>query len=91
METDNAAGIETFVRGDDAGYEDCVRKGGYVLLERRPGDLMLHEADCTHLQLTPGRWKLTDRPRRWHRQSRVLAEWALAKTGIKPRRCADCM
>ena len=91
METDDTTGMQTFVRGDDVVYESCVRRGGYVLVERKAGDFMLHESECTHLQLTPGRWKLTDRPRRWHRQSRVLAEWTVAQTGTQPRRCADCM
>jgi hypothetical protein len=91
METDDTTGIQTFVRGDDEVYEDCVRKGGYVLVERRPGEFMLHESACGHLELTPGRWTLTNRPRRWHRQSRVLDEWAASQTGIKPRRCSTCM
>lgn len=91
MEIDDATGIQTFVRGDDAAYESCVRKGGHVLVERKPFEFMLHETDCSHLQLTPGRWQLTERPRRWHQQSRVLAEWAVAHTGTKPRRCATCM
>jgi len=91
IEMDEATGIEAFIRGDDAAYERCVRGGGYVLVERKVGDFMLHESDSTHLQLTPGRWQLTDRPRRWHRQSRVLADWAVAQTGTNPRPCTDCM
>jgi len=90
METDDP-GKYTFVRGDVAGYwVSCVRKGGCVLVERKAGDFMLHESDCAHLQVTLGQWQLTDRPRAWHRQSRVLREWAAAQTGTKPNRCADC-
>ena len=52
METDETTGITTFGRGDDAEYETCVGAGGYVLVERKLNDFMLHESECTHLRLT---------------------------------------
>jgi hypothetical protein len=51
METDGTTGIQTFVRGDDDDLYE-TSKDGYVLVERKPNDFMLHESDCSHLQLT---------------------------------------
>jgi hypothetical protein len=49
------AEIREFARGDDAAYEDWVlQHGGYVLVQRKDGEFMLHESSCAHLDLTAG-------------------------------------
>jgi hypothetical protein len=83
--------IRPFVEGQDAEYEECVRRGGYVLVERGPTDHMLHYHDCSHLQLTAGRFTLTKRPRRWAKRRQPLIEWVTEHTGAKPKLCRTCM
>jgi len=64
MSDEGTTEIREFSRGDDATYEAWVNEhAGYVLTQRSE-DFMLHVAGCGHLQLTPGRWSLTTRPRR---------------------------
>src|SRR4051812_23488028 len=72
--------IRTFARGDDAAYQRWVDDhGGYVLV-KRPDGFMLHQARCSHLDLTPGRWTLTARPRRWAKGRQPLVQWAQKET-----------
>ena len=82
--------IEAFNTGDEAAYERWVRRNdGYVLTER-PEDaarFMLHEAGCSHLDLSNVQ---LSGPRRCARLSRPLREWANAETGMEPLRCRTC-
>jgi hypothetical protein len=83
--------IEEFARGDDAAYEDWVRRhGGYVLVERKDS-FMLHESTCSHLGLTPGKFTLTMRPRRCAKTRQPLVAFAHARTGDRPLLCQSCM
>lgn len=83
--------IRAFTQGDDAAYEDHIRQhGGYVLVERK-ADFMLHEASCGHLDLTPGKFTLTARPRRWAKTRQPLIDWATQRTGSRPAFCQSCL
>ena len=85
------AEVREFARGDDAAYEDWVRQhGGYVLVQRKGDDFMLHEASCGHLDLTAG-FALTTRPRRWAKHREPLMGWATQATGDRPSLCQSCM
>jgi hypothetical protein len=83
--------VQTFGRGDDAAYEEWVRRhGGYVLVERKDG-FMLHEATCVHLDLTPGVFTLTTRPRRCAKTRQPFTDFAEQRTGHRPLLCQSCM
>jgi hypothetical protein len=85
------ARIREFAAGDDIAYEDWVRQhGGYVLVERKRDDFMLHESSCAHLQLTTG-FTLTSRPRRWSRTRQPLLDWTKQVGGDRPALCRSCM
>jgi hypothetical protein len=83
--------IQTFGRGDDAAYEQWVQQhAGYVLVERKDG-FMLHEATCGHLDLTPGEFTLTSRPRRCAETRQALTDFTQRRTGRRPHLCQSCM
>ncbi len=94
MAADAGSLIRTFARGDDDAYGDWVRRhGGYVLTARSGPtvEYMLHDAECGHLELTPGRWSLTTRPRRCAPSRQPLIEWTKQQTGAPPLLCQNCM
>jgi hypothetical protein len=64
--------------------------GGYVLVQRKPDDFMLHESSCGHLELTAG-FTLSTRPRRWSKTQAPLIAWAEGAVERGPSRCASCM
>jgi hypothetical protein len=85
------AEIKIFHHDDDA-YESWVGKnGGYVLTLRSGGAYMLHDSDCMHLGRDTPTLQLTNKPRRWARSRRTLADWAVTETGEKPLLCQTCM
>ena len=85
------ADIREFARGDDVAYEGWVQQhGGYVLVQRKSDDFMLHESSCGHLELTP-EFALTSRPRRWANSREPLIDWAKQATGDRPSLCQSCM
>ena len=82
--------IVTFIHGEEAAYEDWVRRhAGYVLIER-PDGFMLHEADCTHLGLASGSWSIS-KPRRCSKLRSELVQWTADHSGSKPLLCQSCM
>jgi hypothetical protein len=90
-----AADIALFGPGEDADYEEWVRRnsGGYVLKRRDTvGEgYMLHLADCGHLALRPGAFTLrTGNPRRCSRSRKALVEWCREATGSSPHKCSSC-
>jgi hypothetical protein len=77
---------------DDVGYEDWTnRHGGYVLIQRKKSEYMLHLADCSHLGRESDNISLTEKPRRWAKKTSHLVEWANEKAGADPLRCTSCM
>ena len=85
------ARIDAFGRGDDPAYEEWVRRNvGYVLVERDDG-FMLHQPSCGHLDLTPGEFTLTTKPRRCSRTRQALIDFAQEQSGEGPALCQSCM
>jgi hypothetical protein len=83
--------IQMFSKGDDAAYEEWVRRNvGYVLVERS-GGFMLHQSRCGHLDLTPGQFTLTTNPRRCARSRKALTDFAEQRAGESPALCQSCM
>jgi hypothetical protein len=83
--------IQAFGLGEDDDYNEWARRNvGYVLVER-PEGYMLHLSRCGHLDLTPGSFTLTSKPRRCARTRQALVEFAEQQTGESPALCQSCM
>ena len=75
---------------DDVAYQEWVDSNwGYMLIQRGPGEYMLHMSECSHLGGF-GEVQLTAKPRRWAPLKYDLIDWCRGATGAEPLECTTC-